>query len=375
MSEPQRLPVMSLTEATAAQFRLVDAITMTFRTPGLLDGADLGLAGASSPTFTRRVEAVLARYFEAGDALLLQGAGTAAIREALVTVLRPGGRILVHAPGPYFTTQGTLDMMGARQVRVDMNDLAAVRSAAQEVDAALIQHTHQVPNDGYRLGEVIAAVRAASDVPIVVDDNYATMKVARIGCQLGADLSAFSTFKLLGPEGIGCLVGRADLVERARERNPSGGNVVQGPTARAVLEGLVQAPVQLAIQERVAQEVAQRLGLLPGVTNAWVANLAETIVLVRLAEPIARDVIRRAALLGAADRPVATESRHEVVPLVYKVSKTMLRSVPQAAETMVRVNPLRAGPDTVVRILREALEGATTNDGGDRRTARRPAHR
>jgi hypothetical protein len=364
MNGPGRLTVMSLEEAIRAQFRLVDEIAAIFRAPGLLDGADLGLADAASPTFTRRVEAVLARYFDAGDALLLQGAGTGAIREALATMLRPGGRILVHSPGPYFTTQATLEMMGAAQVRVDMNDLDQVREGAAEVDAVILQHTYQVPEDHYELSEVITAVRAASEAPILVDDNYATLKVARVGCQLGADLSAFSLFKLLGPEGIGCLVGRSDLVEATRRRNPSGGNVVQGPTARAVLEGLVHAPVLLAIQDRVAREVAQRLSSVPGVAEARAVNLAETIVLVRLEEPIAHDVIRRATLLGAADRPVATESRHELVPLVYKVSKTMLRTVPGAAETMVRINPLRSGPDTVMRVMGEAIAGALA--GGDK---------
>jgi hypothetical protein len=36
----------------------------------------------------------------------------------------------------------------------------------------------------------------------VTDDNYAVMKVPRIGCQCGADLSCFSLFKLLGPGGV-----------------------------------------------------------------------------------------------------------------------------------------------------------------------------
>lgn len=353
---------MSLDDAIAAQFRLVDVIAEIFTTPSFLDGADLGLAAGSSPRFTRRVEAVLARFFDAEDALLVQGAGTGAMREALATVLPSGGRVLVHSPGPYFTTETTLVMMGARQVRLDLNNLDPLRHMSDRIDVAVLQHTHQLAGDDYKLGEVIAALRSASDTRIVVDDNYAAMKVPQIGCQLGADLSTFSTFKLLGPEGIGCIVGRADLVERARIRNPSAGNVVQGPTARAVLEGLVQAPVLLAIQERVAREVAGRLRTLPGVAEARVGNLAETVVLVRLAEPIAPAVIGRAALLGASDRPVGAESRHELVPLVYQPSKAMLAAEPSAAKTMIRINPLRAGSDTVVRIFAEALRATLTRE-------------
>lgn len=355
-----RLPILSLDDAIAMQFRLVDAIVATFRPDQLLDGAGLGLHDSGSPLFTRQVEAAIARFFGAEAALLVQGAGTGAMREALATALPSGGRVLVHSAGAYHTTQATLDMMGAVMVPADFNDLGAVARAAGAVDAAIVQHTHQLPGDGYDAGRVIATMRSAGiDLPIVVDDNYAVMKVLAIGCQLGADLSTFSAFKLLGPEGVGCIVGRARLVERTRHRNPSGGNVVQGPTARAVLEGLVQAPVLLAVQDRVAREVAERLTALPGVAEATAANLAETIVLVRLRQRVAADVIRNAARLGAADRPVGAESRHELVPLVYRVSKAILRTIPDAAATMIRINPMRAGADTVVGIISEAIEMAS----------------
>ena len=42
---------------------------------------------------------------------------------------------------------------------------------------------------------------------VVVDDNYCALKMASIGIQAGANYSTFSGFKLLGPEGIGVVVG------------------------------------------------------------------------------------------------------------------------------------------------------------------------
>jgi selenocysteine lyase/cysteine desulfurase len=45
-------------------------------------------------------------------------------------------------------------------------------------------------------------------MPIVVDDNYTLFKTPRIGVQLGADISTFSGFKVLGPEGIGVVAGK-----------------------------------------------------------------------------------------------------------------------------------------------------------------------
>ena len=70
--------------------------------------------------------------------------------------------------------------------------------------------------------------------------------------ECGADLSAFSMFKLLGPEGIGCVVGKKRYIEKIVAANYSGGGQVQGHEALACLRGMIYAPVALAIhrQER-----------------------------------------------------------------------------------------------------------------------------
>lgn len=48
--------------------------------------------------------------------------------------------------------------------------------------SADMQHTRQQPQDSYVLADVLATLRAAG-VPVLTDDNYAVMKVARIGCE------------------------------------------------------------------------------------------------------------------------------------------------------------------------------------------------
>ena len=107
--------------------------------------------------------------------------------------------------------------------------------------AATSKHSRQKPDDSYDLGEVIRTLRSClGDVPIVTDDNYAAAKVMAVGCQLGADLTTFSCFKLLGPEGVGAVVGRAELVERVRELQYSGGSQVQGHEAMAALRGYLR---------------------------------------------------------------------------------------------------------------------------------------
>lgn len=103
--------------------------------------------------------------------------------------------------------------MGLTLITADFNDLSALKQVVdeQQPDAALVQHTRQQPQDSYVLADVLATLRAAG-VPALTDDNYAVMKVARIGCECGANVSTFSCFKLFGPEGVGAVVGDAMLL-------------------------------------------------------------------------------------------------------------------------------------------------------------------
>ncbi|VEC47091.1 putative DNA-binding protein [Escherichia coli] len=143
----------------------------------------------------------------------------------------------------------------------------------QQPDAALVQHTRQQPQDSYVLADVLATLRAAG-VPALTDDNYAVMKVARIGCECGANVSTFSCFKLFGPEGVGAVVGDADVINRIRATLYSGGSQIQGAQALEVLRGLVFAPVMHAVQAGVSERLLALLngGAVPEVKSAVIAN-------------------------------------------------------------------------------------------------------
>ncbi|XBO86683.1 aminotransferase class V-fold PLP-dependent enzyme [Bacillus licheniformis] len=93
------------------------------------------------------------------------------------------------------------------------------------------------------------------------------MKAEKIGAQVKADLSTFSLFKLLGPEGIGVILGRNDLIEKIEKLNYSGGSQVQGYEALEALRGLIYAPVMLAIQASVNDQLVHSLnnGAIKGV--------------------------------------------------------------------------------------------------------------
>ena len=354
------LEQLDLDGAMELQFRLVEAIARHFDGHAILEAGDYGLwADTGQPHHTARVEATLADLFGAEAACLVRGAGTGAVRSTIMAAVKPGQELLLHQAPLYPTTHVTLEAMGLRPVFVDLNDLSALGKFPPTVSCALLQHTRQRMDDRYQLAEVIRALKASRpNLMVIVDDNYAAMRVPKIGIELGADVSTFSLFKLLGPEGVGCVLAGHDLVAKIHRQNYSGGTQVQGVEALEALRALTYAPVAWAVQSQVVEEVTRRLnsGEVAGVEQAYVANAQSRVILVKLDKPLAKGVVAASVQFGAADRPVGAESRYEVAPLFYRISGTFRAENPDLAERMIRINPMRAGANLVIRILDKALE-------------------
>ena len=230
----------TVAEATEAQFRLVDAFHREFDGYEALEAGDYGApADLGRSRMTAKVERVLATFFGAEDVVLTPGAGTGALRSALMASLALGASVLVHDFPVYATTAVTFRAMGRQVATCDFNDARAApaRPSQQRPDMLYVQHARQRFDDGYSAAEVIAAARDARPATrVLVDDNYTALAVPRIGTQLGADLSAFSLFKLLGEPGVGCVAGDARLIDRIRPDNYSGGTKIHGPVAIATLK-------------------------------------------------------------------------------------------------------------------------------------------
>jgi selenocysteine lyase/cysteine desulfurase len=355
------LEQLDLAGAKKLQFRLVEAIAHHFDGNSILLAGDYGLwPDTGRPHFTARVEAVLAEFFGSEDACLVRGAGTGALQSILMAAMKPGQKLLVHQAPIYPTTKVIVEAMGLELVYVDLNDLNALNKyALQDVGIALVQHSRQKFDDRYNLAEVIRELKARSQgLTLIVDDNYVTMRVEKIGIQQGADVSTFSLFKLLGPEGLGCVLAGKALINRIRKQRYSGGTQVQGVEAMEALRALTLAPVELAIQGEVVSEVAARLnaGKVQGVVRAYIANAQSRVVLVELEKPCAREVLEKSIQFGAAGHPVGAESRYEVSPLFYRISGTFREEQPQLADRMIRINPMRSGADLIIEILFKSLQ-------------------
>lgn len=355
------LPSLTLEEAKALQFRIVDAMTRGFEGHELLTRGDLGVVmGLNKPRTTKQVESVIADIFSQEAALLVRGAGSGAIRFALHAALKAGDVILVHKAPVYNTTQTSLDMLGIESVEADFNHLEEIESVMKEhpeIKGALVQYTRQKPDDSYDIAAVIRTIKECRNIPIITDDNYAVMKVKRTGAECGADLSCFSSFKLLGPEGVGVIIGRREYIDKLEKESYSGGMQVQGHEALDVLHGFVYAPVALALQAEVNDECVRRLrgGEIKGVKDAFLANAQSKVLLVEFEEEIAERVLEEAEKLGAAPNPVGAESKYEMVPMFYRVSGTFRKADPTLEHRMIRINPMRAGADTILRIIAESI--------------------
>ncbi|MGL9970405.1 aminotransferase class V-fold PLP-dependent enzyme [Enterococcus sp. DIV1420a] len=357
------LNTINLEEAMKKQFQLVDCVTQNFKGSEILTRGDLGVVqGLNQPITTHKVEKVLKDFFSAQATMLVRGSGTMAIRLSLHAASKKYGKtVLLHDAPVYPTTQTSIDMLGLNEVIADFNQLDSIEQVIneQDVQLAIVQFTRQKPSDSYDPEAVIKKIKAVKkEIIVITDDNYSVLKVPNIGTECGADLSCFSTFKLLGPEGVGCIIGDADLLSDLREENYSGGLQVQGFEAISVLQGLIYAPVALAVSSQVSSEVELRLnaGEVKGVKQAFIANAQSKVIIVEFEQPIAAQVLEKAEELGASPNPVGAESKYEFVPMFYRLSATFRAASPENVKTMIRINPMRAGAETIIRIIKEAIE-------------------
>lgn len=354
------IPTLNLRQAQDLQFNLVDCITEVFTGEEMLSLGDLGVVQPfNKPSHTAKVEQIIANFFGCEKALLVRGAGTGALRYALYATLKNRQQIYVHDAPIYPTTKTSLEMLKVCPQKVDYNNLNKLDVLLKEVsgEVFLVQYTRQKPSDNYDYLTIIKKISASGNL-VITDDNYAAMKVDCLGAKYCQGLSTFSSFKLQGPEGVGVIVGSASLIDCIKADNYSGGSQVQGYEALECLRGLVIAPVLLATQSLVVDEVVAKLnsGDYNYVDYAFVANAQSKVIIIKLKQPIAKDLIKACNLFGAAPNPIGAESRYEIVPMIYKVSGTFLKDDPTAIDYMLRINPMRSGTQTILKILGKGVD-------------------
>lgn len=355
------LKQMTLEQAIVKQFKIVETITFFFKDNSIFNLGDLGIHPKfHKPETTYKVEQVYAALFGAKACQMIVGSGTQAIRYALMANVKAGHKLFVHSAPIYPTTNTTLESMHLTPIACDFHLPDAIETAIANnpnVKVALLQHSRQKMDDHYDLASVIQVFKRHG-IKTIVDDNYVVNKVEKIGVELGADVSTFSCFKMLGPEDVGCVIGDINTIEQITHFNYSGGSQVQGWQAMEALRQMIYTPVAFAIQSKVVDIVCDRLSNkneIPEVYQAIVSNSQSKNILVRLSTPIAPKVILKSIQFGATNCPVGAESKYEFVPMFYKLSGTFLANEPELLNYTIRINPMRAGADTVINILKKSI--------------------
>lgn len=363
-------PLRSITleEAIQKQFELVEIITKNLKGDEFLAIGDLGVQKDNNmPVRTRIVEKILAEFFEAEDAILVRGSGTNALRLCFFDLCSKTNKILVHDAPIYKTSEVSLNAMKLDILKYNFNDTSNLEEyiSCNNVKVVLLQHTRQKLDDKYNLEEIINKIKNIdNNIKIIVDDNYAILKTNKNGIQMGADVSAFSLFKLQGPVGVGLILGKKEIISRIRKMNYSGGSQVQGYEAMKVLRGLVVSPVLFAIQSREVENLERilldknRFGY---IENVLIANAQSKVILVEFKEEIAKEILKYTCEFGALSHPVGAESEYEICPLIYRVSSSFIESNNQLENKMIRVNPNRASALNISNIIEKAYNKVKEN--------------
>lgn len=354
---------LTFNEAKKMQFKIVNSITKFINGNEMLSQGDLGCTRSyGRPIATVNAEKVIADLFNGEDCALVRGAGTGGISWALAGIINTNDGLLVHKQPLFTSTETTIERQGYIKYYADFNckeDIVlTLEQNSNQIKAVFIQNARQVLSDSYDVAEVIDTIKTIRpDLPILVDDNYCVFKKPKIGIENGADLSTFSSFKLRGPEGIGVIVGKKQYIEKIRKWQYSGGSQVQGHEALECLRGMVFSPVSLAVHSESVDKAAEMIAdlNLPEVKNVFVANCQSKGVFVEFHDLEAEQLCKKAIELNTAPYPVGAESRYEIVPTIGLMSGTMRLSDPDRCKHMLRMSPMKSGPETLVRIFLQIL--------------------
>jgi hypothetical protein len=195
----------------------------------------------------------------------------------------------------------------------------------------------------------------------MVDENGVILRRPHIGTQFGATASAFSLLKVLASTNIGCVLGPAAHIDAIRNDLSSQGSQVRGEDARDALEAMVYAPVALAIQHDVVDQTTSRINDLvagAGLPDVFAAVACQPIVpsvVLVLNRPVASTALERLRAEAGAYAWVTEESRFSARPVFSTMPASFLGSQPEIGNYLIRINPIRSGPETLVRIIRSVF--------------------
>ncbi|HET6665772.1 MAG TPA: PLP-dependent aspartate aminotransferase family protein [Intrasporangium sp.] len=212
-----------------------------------------------------RFERALASL-ERAEAGVAFASGMAAITACLVATVA-AGRPHVVAVRPLYGGTDHLLATGLVGTTVTWATAAAVGAAIRPDTGLVVVETPANPS--LDLVDIAAVVTAAGDVPVLVDNTFAT-PVLQQPLQLGAALSVHSATKFLGGHGdlLGGVVATNDAwAVRLRQVRALTGGLLAPMSAYQLHRGLQTLPMRVRAQQETAQIVAAWLDRQYGVAR------------------------------------------------------------------------------------------------------------
>ncbi|MEA2487870.1 MAG: cystathionine gamma-synthase, partial [Actinomycetota bacterium] len=214
---------------------------------------------------------------EGAEASEAFASGMAAISSVYLSLCSQGDTAVVARQlygGTHALTQTLLPRFGIETTLVDVDDYDAIEKS---LDGAKLLYCETIGNPRIVVADLprLAELARAADVPLVVDNTFASPMLCR-PIELGAAVSIHSATKFLGGHhdligGVVC--GSQEIVDRVADLARELGPTLSPFNAWLALRGIATLPLRVERSSRSALAVARALDEHPKVTDVCYPGL------------------------------------------------------------------------------------------------------
>ncbi len=262
-------------------------LSSTYPLPDVEVGGDSYevLAGGGRPfeggsaVYARLWNPTVARFehglaqLEGAEAAVAFSSGMAAITAALLAHTTSAGKPHVIAVRPLYG--GTDHLLATGLLGTEVTYCGVDEISAHRRDDTGLVVVETPANPTLELVDIAAVVAQAGDVPVLVDNTFAT-PVLQNPLALGAAMSLHSATKYLGGHGdvIGGVIACSEqTAERLRPVRAITGAILHPLAAYLLHRGLPTLPLRMRAQQSAAERIAQWLSDHPAVSEVFYPGL------------------------------------------------------------------------------------------------------
>ena len=242
----------------------------------LATGHDLG--AGRSPVYQRLWQPGVARFedaladLEATEGAVAFASGMAALSACLIASVAAGRPHIVAVRPLYGGTDHVLEngLLGTTVTWAAVSEIAA--AIRPETGLVIVETPANPTLELVDLAEVVAA---AGEVPVLVDNTFAT-PVLQQPARHGATLVLHSATKYLGGHGDvmgGVVATNTDWVQRLRQVRALTGGLLHPMAAYLLHRGLRTLPLRVRAQQQTAQVLAERISAHHAVARVFYPGL------------------------------------------------------------------------------------------------------